>query len=156
MIFNAMHRPGAVWQAQPGENRAGIIALKRHVVDGHHRRRHLAAGRRGKAQIGKRHRRLPVMRMDQIEAEPHHRAASNIRRRPAKRGKPPPIVFPVKATVRRIGPPLALKQIGAINHQQRMAANRASQQLRRFAQQRGPCMERFGIFGGFPGRLGGR
>ena len=88
MIFDTRDRPRGPGQAQLPEDPARVIALERHVVDSHHRRHRAVHRQRGEAQIGERHRRLPIVRMNQIEPARLDQPAGKICRRPAQRGMP--------------------------------------------------------------------
>ncbi len=72
IIFDAVDRIGHRGQAEVSEHLRAELALKGDVVDGHHARR--AAIGVEEAEIGGCHRRLPVVRVEQVEAIARHHA----------------------------------------------------------------------------------
>jgi hypothetical protein len=87
------------------------------------------------------HRRLPVVGVEHGEFPALHRAAGKVRRCPAERGEPPPVVRPVLAARVAVRTALAAEQARRVEHQQRMARKLAGEQPRGFAQQRIPRVD---------------
>ena len=141
VIFHAVHGPGLGRQVEQREKVASEIALERHVVDGHHRGQGLAVKGR-EPQIGERHARLPVVRVDQVETVLLRRAAGDIGRRAPERGIAPPVVAPIVTEGIDIGAAVALEKARRVQHQQRMIAQLAGQQPRRLPQQGIPGVDR--------------
>ena len=141
VAFHALDRPRCKRQFEAFEQRRVEPALEGHVVDGHHRGHAAARVKRGVAQVGQRHRRLPIVRVDKIEAHPLHRPAGDIRRRAPEGGEAASVVGPIRATRIAVRPAFAREKRGRVEHEQLVFADLARQQPRRFAQQRIPAVD---------------
>ena len=114
IIFDAVDRVGHVGQAEVGEHLRTELTLEGDVVDGHHARGAVIGVK--EAEIGGRHRRLPVVRVEQIEVIARNHARRDLGRGIAESGEALPVVFlPVQAAGAR-------EQFRRVEDEQRMLA----------------------------------